>query len=82
MFINKKDNKGTAIKYQTKELCGIVISFLKSFNPSKKACRIPKKPTLFGPIRVCLILKTCRSQSVEKAIANKINNKKKSIKKT
>ncbi|CAL6448570.1 unnamed protein product [Bathycoccus prasinos] len=50
-------------------LLGKTGSFSKSFNPSAKGWRIPKKPTTFGPLRLCIDAITFRSASVRKATA-------------
>ncbi len=36
----------------TLELLGIMISFNNNFKPSARGCNNPKKPTIFGPLRL------------------------------
>ena len=40
-------------------------SFIRSFNPSACGCRIQKKPTTFGPLRLCIEAITLRSANVK-----------------
>ena len=55
--------------------CGKRNSFVKSFIPSSKGCKAPKKIILLGPKRLCVRPKILRSNKVKKAIDNKIPKK-------
>lgn len=54
-----------------------VCSLENSLIASEKGCKIPIKPTLFGPFRIWIYPKTFRSNKVRKAteIKTQISNK-------
>jgi hypothetical protein len=54
------------------DLLGIIVSFINNFKPSAKGCKIPKIPTTFGPLRLCILAIILRSSNVKKATEIKI----------
>lgn len=54
---NKLKNKvktGAKIKLKVLAFVGITVSLIKSFKPSARGCKRPKKPITFGPLRCCI----------------------------
>jgi hypothetical protein len=47
------------------ELKGIMISFINSLIPSTSGCNKPNSPVIFGPLLICTIAKTFRSNNVK-----------------
>jgi len=60
---------GAAMKVAKLALLGKTTSFNNNFKPSAKGCNNPKKPTTFGPLRLCMEAMTLRSNSVKYATA-------------
>ena len=61
---------------KTLEKIGKKNSLVNNLTPSKKGWKIPKKKTLFGPIRFWESPKIFRSNKVKKATESKIPTKK------
>ena len=66
---------GAKTKKKVLEMLGKIISLITNFKPSATACKIPQKPTTFGPRRRWIEAKTLRSQIVKNATVNNIGNK-------
>jgi hypothetical protein len=65
-----------AIKYKKRfALVGIIISLRNNFKPSAIGCKNPKKPAIFGPLLLCTLPITFRSNNVVNAIVNNKNTK-------
>ena len=62
---SKNVNTGAAKNTTVFALLGKTGSLISSFNPSANGCKIPKKPTTFGPLRRCMDAITLRSASVK-----------------
>ena len=60
-------------KIKTLELLGKIISLSNNFSPSAIGCNKPKKPTIFGPLRLCILDIAFLSNKVVMAIDNKLN---------
>jgi hypothetical protein len=62
---NKNKRKGEKTNRNFTEGATKIISFIKSFNPSAKGCRSPKKPTTLGPFLLCIVPITFLSTNVK-----------------
>lgn len=56
--------------------CGIGFSFTNSFKASLIGCNNPKNPVVLGPLRLCILPRTLRSNNVKKATVSIIHNTK------
>jgi hypothetical protein len=61
---------------------GIIVSLANNLKPSAIGCNNPKKPTILGPLLLCIEANNFLSNSVKKATLNKTQiNKGKNLKK-
>lgn len=68
-----KESIGPTINRTVLAFVGNIISFTNSLKPSAIGCNKPKKPTTFGPLRLCMADNSFRSAKVNIAIHTSIN---------
>ena len=62
-----KESNGAIVDKKEEALYGIIVSFNNNFKPSAMGCKKPKKPTVFGPLRLWKDAIILRSDKVGKA---------------
>ena len=72
---SKNPKKGLTQNKLMLERRGNESSLENNLTASEKGCKTPIIPSLFGPLRICVYLKTLRSNKVRKATEIKTNKK-------